>query len=321
MLDLLFSRVVRASQGRRRTVPPRKQLERRGGVFHPGFTLVELLVGIAIIGILIALLLPAVQAAREAARRSQCANNLKQLSLGLHNYHDTHQTFPPPGISSNDMSWHVVLLPFIEQTALHDQFDFRAGAYNGVGKMVNSLNKVDAFLCPSNANDSDIHSTESIDGVLVYTCHYYGVMGPNGYNNTKGKDYKCTATDTWGSYCSQGAIVYPAGTKISSFYDGTSNTYLLGELAYPDFPHRRSWVRGSYTGYGGGLMPSAKNVRYPINSRITTLWNDDAFGSKHPGGAQFTRADGSVAFVSETIDQSLYLAIASRDGEEPVSSE
>jgi prepilin-type N-terminal cleavage/methylation domain-containing protein len=92
-----------------------------------GFTLVELLVVIAIIGILVAMLLPAVQAAREAARRSQCTNNLKQLSLAMLTYHQAVGKFPPPGISSNQVSWLVLILPYLEQKPLHDQFDFNQG--------------------------------------------------------------------------------------------------------------------------------------------------------------------------------------------------
>jgi prepilin-type N-terminal cleavage/methylation domain-containing protein len=287
-----------------------------------GFTLVELLVVIAIIGILIALLLPAVQAAREAARRSQCLNNLKQLSLGLHNYHDAFKTFPPPGINSNQMSWHVLLLPFIEQTALHDQFNFDAGYYTGAGKMPNSLTRVDAFLCPSNSDDADERSaSEQIGGVYVFTWHYFGVMGPFGYNTTMAQDYKCTGpTEAFGGWCTQGAIVYPNGQKIASFLDGTSNTLLLGELAYPDFAHRRSWVRGYYSDTRGTLFPGSKNVRYPINSEDISTWNNDAFGSNHPGGCQFSIADGSGRLVSETIDMVVYRSIASRNGKEPVSS-
>ena len=94
-----------------------------------GFTLVELLVVIAIIGVLVALLLPAVQSAREAARRMSCSNNLKQLSLALHNYEDTHKTFPPAGIDSNQMSWVVLLLPYFEQKNLYDQFNFNRGSW------------------------------------------------------------------------------------------------------------------------------------------------------------------------------------------------
>src|SRR2546427_5297251 len=95
-----------------------------------GFTLVELLVVIAIIGVLVALLLPAVQAAREAARRMSCSNNLKQLSLALHNYESTFSSLPPAGIDTNQMSWVVMLLPYMEQQPLFDKFNFAKGAWN-----------------------------------------------------------------------------------------------------------------------------------------------------------------------------------------------
>src|SRR5262247_3134396 len=99
------------------------------------FTLVELLVVIAIIGVLVALLLPAVQAAREAARRMRCSNNLKQLSLGLLNYEDVYKTLPPAGINTNQMSWVVMLLPYIEQKNLFDQFNFTQGAWNASSRI------------------------------------------------------------------------------------------------------------------------------------------------------------------------------------------
>src|SRR5439155_5143354 len=114
-----------------------------------GFTLVELLVVIAIIGVLVALLLPAVQAAREAARRSQCSNNLKQLSLALHNYEGTHNTLPPAGIDSNQMSWTVLLLPFFEQQALYDQFNFNKGSWQAFNRttLVQGI-RLKAIICP-----------------------------------------------------------------------------------------------------------------------------------------------------------------------------
>lgn len=120
-----------------------------------GFTLIELLVVIAIIGILVGLLLPAVQAAREAARRMSCQNNLKQLGLSLHNYHDTNRRFPIGADSINCLSWRVRILPFIELSNLYQRFSFDAGIWNGgpnregPNKLVHALNKIPVFNCPS----------------------------------------------------------------------------------------------------------------------------------------------------------------------------
>ena len=141
-----------------------------------GFTLVELLVVIAIIGILIALLLPAVQAAREAARRSQCQNNLKQLGLGLHNYHDVKGHFPIGADSVSQLSWRVYLLPYIEQDALFEKFDLGPGNWNGgankegPNKLVHATNRIASFNCPSvpcNRVSKTSANAHSLTGPLV----------------------------------------------------------------------------------------------------------------------------------------------------------
>ena len=290
-----------------------------------GFTLVELLVVIAIIGILIALLLPAVQAAREAARRAHCSNNLKQLGLAMLNYEDTYKSLPPAAISSNMLSWHVLILPFIEQMPLYQQFSFKQGSYGDQGRnTVGYPARVFAYLCPSNGLDISTTTTvESYNNAVSLSMHYLGVLGPKGTNTfANNVAYKCTdSAKSYGGICDQGTAAYPKAVKLAEVTDGTSNTYLLGERSRR-MTYLRTWIRGYYyESSPGTLVFVAKNIMHPINSNLGGDGSNDApFGSLHPGGCQFGMTDGSVRFVSETIDMSLYRALASRDGGEPVGN-
>ena len=299
-----------------------------------GFSLVELLVVIAIIGILIALLLPAVQAAREAARRLQCANHLKQVGLALHNYHSSHRVLPPGGISSNELSFIVMLLPYLEQKALYDSFSFDAGDYRTLaadgsstskGKLENSLSCLSMFLCPScsvqrgNLSDQSNNYTERVpktaEGQDTYTTHYVGVMGPRGTNPLTGADYLSEGPTSYGGFATQGVLYKNSRVRLDDISDGTSNTFSLGEVAWTGYQRYRTWIRGASN--GAAVMGSCKNLRNPINSQ-TALgnFNDGAFGSEHPGGAHFAWCDGSVAFVAENADHAMLLSSGSRNGGE-----
>ena len=297
-----------------------------------GFTLVELLVVIAIIGVLVALLLPAVQAAREAARRMKCSNNLKQLSLALHNYEDTHKTLPPAGINSNEMSWLVMTLPFIEQKNMYDQFNFNQGGWNALNRItiVKGV-KIPAITCPSLTTPRDNFSLfDPANEAAVSALHYYAILGPIGPNafgantayQSQGVDAGfgfCAAQGAFGQGQANGPTVIPLNNPLRTITDGTSNTLLLGEMAWNNYPYWRPWTRGYYFDSRGTLLYASKNVKNPINSRIADGWNDGSLGSLHPVGAMFSRVDGSVHFVRQNIDMGTYRALASRDGGEAVA--
>ncbi|MCA9204109.1 MAG: DUF1559 domain-containing protein [Pirellulaceae bacterium] len=283
-----------------------------------GFTLVELLVVIAIIGVLVAMLLPAVQAAREAARRSSCSNNLKQLGLALHNYHDTYKSFPY-GSRNNTapaktdlMGWTVSVLPFIEQGNIYDLMNTSFN-WSEAPNVQFATQRMEAYLCPSGPE------VKADDNTNYFTTHYYGVMGPTGVNPQSLTNYPENTSGSHGGFSQAGIWYHNDVRGFNNIIDGTSNTFAFGEISWTDRggnPTRyRVWTRG---GRVNDFMAPCKNVANQINTDQTGLFNDMSYGSQHPGGCQFGLADGSVRFVSETIDYNMLLSAASMSGGETV---
>jgi prepilin-type N-terminal cleavage/methylation domain-containing protein len=295
-----------------------------------GFTLVELLVVIAIIGILLALLLPAVQMAREAARASQCKNNLKQIGIALHNYHDSHLCFPmgwTSGIKgpnpTNAWGWGSMILPAMDQRALFDRINFNQGFDGGLLAGANSasgVSGVEATHLPSFRCPSDIGANLVINpGSLTMT---YGARSNFvGVNGGLLVDVQ-VLSDQRGSF---GANLCHG---IADYRDGTSFAVQVGERAFHDvaggrgpsalWAGTRSGVPGTGTGNGYALAVGecVTRMNTPPTGDVDPLgaatpnptWH--GFSSRHPGGAQFLIADGAVRFISENIDVTIYANLA-----------
>lgn len=304
-----------------------------------GFTLIELLVVIAIIAILIALLLPAVQQAREAARRSTCKNQLKQIGLALHNYHETHRIFPQGGFGSGassssaannvSMSFLVMILPFVDQAPLYETFNLNRG-YQHSTNMQACLDVPPVYHCPSSNKTKSTHTSEVSSSVPVYASHYVGNMGPVGTNPVSSAPYalECenSSAGTPITNCRSGNDISDLGIlggprsaiRIRDVTDGTSNTIMVGEMSGHKYLSEiiapRAWDRGCHNDSCG----SSKNVKYGINVHgfISGEFNNMSFSSQHVGGAHLLMADGSVHFASENVDMNVYLSTASREGEE-----
>ena len=304
------------------------------------FTLIELLVVIAIIAILIALLLPAVQQAREAARRTQCKNNLKQIVLALHNYHDTLEVFPF-GFDERETLWSAMILPQIEQSNLYNTLIWQEsgpGNWNANGSPNEAAcgKLIEAFRCPSMAVNEH-HTNQGIpDRVPV---SYRASSGSNAISDDlstipAGYSPKIALELQTGL---DGPFFGCSSTRMRDFLDGTSNTILIGE-SYTEPTYVRDgqgmdyWLLGAPqtggwdcrpgdrggTEYSEGLGSTFGRMNSRLDPTVPGVIAELTFGSYHVGGAQFGLADGSVKFISENIDMDTYHALGSIKGGEVV---
>lgn len=287
-----------------------------------GFTLVELLVVIAIIGILISMLLPAVQQVREAARRTQCANHERQMALACLNYESAHMHFPPglnvplaadgggsgsiptwvteidkPKFPTKYGSWLVWILPFIEQNNLYVQLDLNQREYaNALGPDSPAAEVVPFYICPSDIEEDTITFNDYHFGVNSY----FGSAGIQGWFLS--------------GLTRDGVLYYNSSTTFGGISDGSSNTFLLGERysndpLYPTFKDFRGWAWSSAFSARDCIvgMLEPVNFKIPTSEGMITnsdfFWTDkkfNSFSSAHPGGANFALCDGSVHFVSDS---------------------
>jgi prepilin-type N-terminal cleavage/methylation domain-containing protein/prepilin-type processing-associated H-X9-DG protein len=295
--------------------------------FRRAFTLIELLVVIAIIAVLIGLLLPAVQKVREAASRTKCTNNLKQIGVALHNYHSTYGKFPygwngsefKDTPNNKPWAWGVFLMPYIEQENLYRRLNPTANTLQQVfqNDLAALQVSIPTYLCPSdNATALPLNDnrpfTQMVPGktLLIALSNYVCCTGNAG------------GTGVFQGATAQGLLAgdsRPVAHSITEITDGTSNTFAVGErctrlVRPPAAPNGGQWA-GVWAGFDAQqLDPVRKDAvlghtfwRMQDGSNLTGTWGDDpgtCFASTHPGGANFCLCDGSVRFVSETISYS-----------------
>ena len=293
-----------------------------------GFTLVELLVTLTVISILLALLLPAVQQSREAARRTHCRSNLKQIGLALHNYHDVHGMLPintsfthDVGPLSRTRSWMQGILPQIEQGSLYAGID---ASLSVQASRPIAEQSIPIFRCPSDLNNGRMNLRSDMpDDWVLGVSNYKACSGSNwAFGEFKHRE---TSGNFAGSYdgLNQGNGVACAGftgpltTRMADMTDGTSSTFAVGETV-------TGWTKWAWWFYcNGSTGTCAMPLNYELDgvlreNNIVDWENNYGFMSRHTGGAHFDFADGSVRFISDAIDLTTYHALATIQGSEIV---
>jgi len=304
----------------------------KGRVFQRAFTLVELLVVIAIIGVLVALLLPAVQAAREAARRMQCGNNLKQIGLALHNYHDTNLSFPPSAVkekvqdgggSAQALVWSGSILPFIEQKNVFDSIVGMGFGINWGDDGTNELilrTKMPAYQCPSSPDSNQPWDDGNVTQRhrASYGCVLSGTVGYDiATRTTNGENKHYMDDDATHARHNGPFLMQNRTTTFADISDGSSNTLLIGER-YRNKATIRNYI---YIGTPNGQDEHARwggSTGIQLNSLETGAAGFAGFHSAHPGGAMFALGDGSVKMLNENIDRYIYACLGTRNGGESV---
>jgi prepilin-type N-terminal cleavage/methylation domain-containing protein len=320
-----------------------RQLRRSRG--ERAFTLIELLVVIAIISLLIGLLLPAVQAAREAARRMQCQNNLKQIGLAMHGYHDVWQSFPPAYLARSvtglelgtGWAWGTLVLPYLEQRPVYDAANFDLGfgevSASLLGLFENKTVRrisVSAFLCPSDIGGEGPLSLGQGSGSVDGSAGQY--VASAGWMDSSQSPINGTG------------VLYPnSRVAIGDVRDGTSATLMIGERS-------RNLADATWSGVFGSRSepaPLCTKAGWPVQSCVGLMFllmgrsgpssdvvsggipggntpnhqGADGFASLHPGGCQFLLSDGSVRFVKETLAPQVFRALATRAGGEIIGAD
>lgn len=309
-----------------------------------GFTLVELLVVIAIIGVMVGLLLPAVQSAREAARRMSCGNNLKQIGLALHNYVDTQKKLPDAlfgstgSLDDDGFTWMVSLLPYIEQQGLYDAINPKGAPgisedvaimqryYPGATRIPLGETVVATYRCPSSALPNIVPATWAFPGSQAVGSPVVPNARPStGYATT---DYKAGGGSCYGDWgLMHKTLENRGGVRFADITDGLSNTIAVGESSYvsPTGGNRVSTPPAGFNDWPVWIASTGSDevvringrTNSPINGQVSpnrmfNVINDDCAFSWHTGGAQFAFADGSVHFISESVEMLTYCHLHDR---------